>query len=79
MCCDLGRVPFKCHLTQMVRRGVTFSGKKRYDGGRFNILVSVTRGWVGVQFQEEEKRYVTLEWPLMVMELSNRFAQLIFF
>ena len=42
--------------------GVKFSGKKRYEGIRFNVI-SVTRGWVGVQFQGK-KRYVTLEWPL---------------
>ena len=41
--------------------GVRFSGKKRYEGVRFNVI-SVTRGWVGVQFPEK-KRYVTLEWP----------------
>ena len=28
---------------------VQFSGKKRYEGVRFNVI-SVTRGWVGVQF-----------------------------
>ena len=32
--------------------GVTFSGKKRYEGVRFNVI-SVTRGWVGVQFPEK--------------------------
>ena len=36
--------------------------KKRYECVRFNVI-SVTRGWVGVQFPEK-KRYVTLEWPL---------------
>ena len=36
--------------------------KKRYEGVIFNVI-SVTRGWVGVQFPEK-KRYVTLEWPL---------------
>ena len=41
--------------------GVRFSGKKRYEGVMFNVI-SVTRGWVGVQFAEK-KRYVTLEWP----------------
>ena len=41
--------------------GVRFSGKKRYEGVRFNVI-SVTRGWVEVQFPEK-KRYVTLEWP----------------
>ena len=41
--------------------GVKFSGKKRYEGVRFNVI-SVTRGWV--QFPGK-KRYVTLEWPLM--------------
>ena len=39
--------------------GVIFSGKKRYEGLRFNVI-SVTRGWVGVQFQGT-KHYVTLE------------------
>ena len=42
--------------------GVNFSKKKCYEGVRFNVI-SVTRGWVGVQFPEK-KRYVTLEWPL---------------
>ena len=41
--------------------GVIFSGKKRYEGVMFNVI-SVTRGWVGVQFPGK-KRYVTLEWP----------------
>ena len=41
---------------------VRFSGKKRYEGVRFNVI-SVTRGWVGVQFPEKNG-YVTLEWPL---------------
>ena len=41
--------------------GVNFSGKNRYEGVRFNVI-SVTRGWVGVQFPEK-KHYVTLEWP----------------
>ena len=33
--------------------GLRFSGKKRYDGVRFNVI-SVTRGWVGVQFPEKK-------------------------
>ena len=33
--------------------GVTFSGKIRYEGVRFNVI-SITRGWVGVQFPEEK-------------------------
>ena len=41
---------------------VSFPGKKRYEGGQFNVI-SVTRGWVGVKFPGK-KRYVTLEWPL---------------
>ena len=41
--------------------GINFSGKKRYEGVSFNVI-SVTRGWVGSNFQEK-KRYVTLEWP----------------
>ena len=46
---------------QMGVGGVTFSGKKRYEG--VGYVISVTRGWVGVQFPGK-KRYVTLEWPL---------------
>ncbi len=43
--------PFKCYVTQMGvgGGGVRFSGKKRYDGVMFHVI-SVTRGWVGVQF-----------------------------
>ena len=33
--------------------GVNISGKKRYEGVRFNVI-SVTRGWVGVQFPEKK-------------------------
>ena len=32
--------------------GVTFSGKKRYESVMFNVI-SVTRGWEGVQFSEK--------------------------
>ena len=35
--------------------GVTFSGKKRYEGVRFNVI-SVTSGWVGAQFPEKALR-----------------------
>ena len=31
---------------------VRFSEKKRYEGVMFNVI-SVTRGWVGVQFAEK--------------------------
>ena len=41
--------PFKCYVTQMRWEGVKFSGKKRYEGVSFNVI-SVTRGWVVVQF-----------------------------
>ena len=54
--------------------GLRFSGKKRYEGVRFNVI-SVTRGWVGVQFPEE-KRYVALEWPLTKMEILPRKSDL---
>ena len=54
--------PFKCYVTQWGGGGVSFPGKKRYEGVRFNVI-SVTRGWVGVKFPGK-KRYVTLEWPL---------------
>ena len=36
--------------------GVKFSGKKRYEDVRFNVI-SITREWVGVQFPEK-KRYL---------------------
>ena len=32
--------------------GVKFSGKKRYEGVRFNVI-SVTMGWVRVKFPEK--------------------------
>ena len=32
--------------------GVSFPGKKRYEGVWFNVI-SVTRGWVGSNFQEK--------------------------
>ena len=52
----------------MTRNIITLQGvsafpeKKHYEGVRFNVI-SVTRGWVGVEFPGQ-KRYVTLEWPL---------------
>ena len=49
--------------------GVNFSGKKRYEGVRFNVII-VTRGWVGVQFPEK-KRYVTLEWPIWFITVAD--------
>ena len=39
--------------------------KKRYEGVRFNVI-SIMRGWMGVQFPEK-KHYVTFEWPLTVV------------
>ena len=48
--------PFKCYVTQMGvgggGGGVSFSGKKHYEGVMFNVI-SVMRGWVGVQFPEK--------------------------
>ena len=47
----LSEGPFKCYVTQMGVGGVNFSGKKCDEGVRFNVItISVTRGWVGVQF-----------------------------
>ena len=54
--------PFKCYVAQMAVGGCQIFRKKRYEGVRFNVI-SVTRGWVGVQFPGK-KRYVILEWPL---------------
>ena len=42
----------------------SFPEKKHYEGVSFNVI-SVTRGWVGVQFPGKN-RYVTLEWPLVL-------------
>ncbi len=57
--------------------GVSFHGKKRYEDVRFNII-SVTRGWAGVEFPEKSVVNVTLEWPpfhlstmCMVITLEN--------
>ena len=50
--------------------------KKRYEGVRFNVI-SVTRGWVGVQFPGK-KRYVTLEWPLILEVKVNERSGLTF-
>ena len=42
--------------------GVKFSGKKRYEGVRFNVI-SVTRGgWGPIS---RKKHYITLEWSLV--------------
>ena len=41
--------PLKCYVMQMGVGGLKFSEEKRYEGVRFNVI-SVTRGWVGVQF-----------------------------
>ena len=48
---------------------VNFSGKKRYEGVRFNVI-SITRGWLGGVNFKEKKRYVTLEWPHNFKEKS---------
>ena len=50
-------------LRNAVGVGVSFPGKKRYGGVRFNVI-SVSRGWVGVKFYGGKKRYVILQWPL---------------
>ena len=55
--CDAFWGPFKCYVTQMGWGGgganvSDFPGKKRYEGVMFNVI-SVTRGWVGVQFAEK--------------------------
>ena len=48
--------PFKCYVMQMGAGdgcgGCLLSRKKRYEGVRLNVI-SVTRGWVGVQFPEK--------------------------
>ena len=46
----LGKGPFKCYVTLM-GVGQIFR-KKRYEGVMFNVI-SVTRGWVGVQFPKK--------------------------
>ena len=54
----LAEGPFKCYVMQWGGGVVSFPGKKRYEGVRFNVT-SVTRGWVGVKFLGKQ-RYVTL-------------------
>ena len=57
----MGRSPFNFGAIQVLRNadggggggGVRLYGKKRYEGVRFNVI-SVTRGWVGVQFPEKK-------------------------
>ena len=46
--------PFKCYVTQMGVGGgcVKFSGKKRNEGVRLNVI-SITRGGWGSNFQEK--------------------------
>ena len=54
---NLGAFPVLRNADGVGFGGVKFSGKKRYEGARFNVI-SVTRGWVGVQFPGK-KHYVT--------------------
>ena len=46
---------------------VRFPGEKRYGGVWFNVI-SITMGWVGVEFRGEN-RYETLEWPIIIIML----------
>ena len=48
-------------------RGISFPGKKRYEGVSF---VVITREWVGVQFPGK-RRYVTLAGMSRIRELSR--------
>ena len=57
--------------------GVSFPGKKRYEGVRFTII-SVTRGWMEVKFPGK-KRYVTLEWPLCIISMNDFLRDLLIF
>ena len=45
-------------LSNAVRGGIRFPGKKCYKGIRFNFI-SVSRGWVGVKFPRK-RHFVTL-------------------
>ena len=58
--------PFKCYVTQMWvgGGGVKFSGKKRYEGVRFNVI-GIARGWVGVQFLGKKRRMAPKRASLM--------------
>ena len=57
-----GVIKVLCNAVGVGVGGVSFPGKKHYEGVRFNVI-SITRGWVGVKFTGK-KHYVTLEWPL---------------
>ena len=46
--CNVARGPFKCYVMQW-GWGVSFPGRKRYEGVRFNVI-RFTRGRVGVKF-----------------------------
>ena len=46
-----------------------FHEKKRYEGVRFNVI-TIARGWVGVEFPEKN-RYVTLDWPIIATIINN--------
>ena len=50
----------------MLRNADGVRKKKRYEGVRFNVI-SVTRGWVGVQFPGKKRYVMLLEWPQMMM------------
>ena len=47
--------------------GVSFPGKKHYEGVRFNVI-SITRGWMGVKFPGK-RCYVTLEWHFRTIKI----------
>ena len=45
--------PFKCYVTPMGVGGVKFSGKKCYEGVRFNVI-SITNCYVGGSNYQEK-------------------------
>ena len=49
---NLIKGPFMCYVTQMGVGVSDFLEKKRYEGVMFNVI-SVTRGWMGSNFQKK--------------------------
>ena len=59
---SLGKWSLKCYITlnRIVSEGcVHFPDKKCYEGVRFNII-TVTRGWVGFNYQDKKSYKVVL-------------------
>ena len=73
----IGAIQVLCHrhVTQIgVGGGVRFSGKKRYEGVRFNVI-SIMRGWVGGSNFQIKNVTLHLNGPIGKDDLTRRFTQ----